>query len=213
MTSTDTSEWPRLEQPDTSNATFIDWKNTDNRENYSPDMTWDDDRYPRRYGDYYQNLDEYNNGYKNQKYRNKPYYTWLENDRLMSAISCQFELTQRERACAKGLYHQLPLQRFGTYKEDVAIALCLYVIEKDDQDNRRGHPNILKKWQFKLIYKVMKLSEKEVFSIYGKIENRIAQGDLRKARLFDNYRGTDTFSPDSDPIEYEYVQGGKAINR
>jgi hypothetical protein len=205
MSSTDTSGWPRLDKPDTSNATYIDWKKTDDRDRYDPDETWDDDRYPRRYGDYYKHLDEYNGGLKNYKYRNDDYYGWLENDRLISAISCQLDLTKWERARAKGIFHQLQLGDTGMHKENFAVPLCLYVIEKDERDTRRGHPNVLKKWQFHLISTTLGVGKKIILSNYGKIEYRVRVGKLKKAKQFDKYRKEDMYSPESDPIEYEHA--------
>ena len=190
MSTTDESKWPRLEQPDTSNATFIAWHKKDDKNNYDPDTKWQDDRYPRCYGDYYQNLDEYNNGYKNGKYRNKAYYNWLENDRLISSVSQQMELSSRERSRAKGLFHQLPLGKFWGFKEDIAVIACLYVIEHDKKDQRRGDPNTLKKCQYLLIEQKFRVSRRKIVKNYGKIENRVRTGRLNEAPQEDKYRGT-----------------------
>jgi hypothetical protein len=211
MSTTDISGWSKLEKTDTSNATYIAWQCTKDKEKYDPDETWNDDRYPRRYGDYYQSLDEYNNGYKNGKYRNEYYYKWLKKDRLIATISGQLELTQRERARAKGLYHQLPLGEFWGFKEDVAVAVCLYVIEKNDRDKRRGHPNTLKNWQLFIIKQTLGVNRDKIRTNYGKLEYCVRTGQLLKAPQHDKYRNMDRFAPDSDTVEYEQVSEAKSV--
>lgn len=205
MSTTDKSGWPGLEQPDTSNATYIDWKNISKSDEYDPDETWQDERYPRRYADFHQSLDGYNNGWKNGYWWNKEYYAWLENDRVIATISGQLELTRRERAKAKGLFHKIPLHKMGRHKEEVAVALCLYVIEQDEKDRRRGHPNCLAWWQYRLIESHFGISERMFRKRYGKIEHRVRTGDPQETRVFDKYRSENIFSPDSDPIEYEHM--------
>lgn len=204
MSTTDKSGWPGLEQPDTSNATYIDWKNVSKSDKYDPDETWQDERYPRRYADFYQSLDEYNNGWKNGHWWNKKYYGWLENDRVITTISNQLGLTRRERARARGLFHQIPMGNMGRHKEEVAVALCLYVIEKDERDLRRGHPNCLEPEKYRLIESDFGVREQMVHKRYGKIEHRMRMKQLQEAPIFDDYRSEDMFSPDSDPIEYEH---------
>ena len=211
MSTTDTSRWPKLEQPDTSNATYIDWQNLYRKETYNPKQTWEDDRYPRRYRDYYQKLDEYNNGYMNYKWRNKNYYSWLENDRLISSISEQLELTVAERARAKGLYHQLPLGKFRGHLEDIAVALCFYVIEHDNRDNRRGHPNVIKNWQYELIEQTLGVSKAKILTNYAKVESRVRTERLQKAPQHDKYKNSEGRPLDSVTVEYEQISEGKGI--
>jgi hypothetical protein len=212
MSTTDTSRWPKLEQPDTSNATYIDWLNYEGKKNYDPDQTWEDDRYPRRYEDYYQKLDEYNNGYMNYDWRNKNYYGWLKNDRLISSISGQLELTVNERAKAKGLYHQLPLGKFRGFLEDIAVALCFYVIEYDTKDKRRGHPNLIEDWQYDLIEQTFGVSKAKILTNYAKVESRVRTERLQKAPQHDMYRNSEGRLPDSTTVEYEQMSEQEGID-
>jgi hypothetical protein len=195
MSTIDTSGWPGLEQPDTSNATYIDWKNISKSEYYDPDDTWDDDRYPRRYSDYYQRLDYYN-------WWNKEYYAWLENDHLISTISGQLELTRRERARARGLFHRIPLEKMGRHKEEIAVALCLYVIEQDERDEREYHPNSLGTKKYGHIESDFCVSKRMIHKLYGRIAHRVRSEQLQEPPIFDTYRTEDMYSPDSNPIEY-----------
>jgi len=210
MSTTTTSAWPKLEQPNTSNATFIDWQSTANRGKYDPNKKWRDGRFTQRVADYYQNLDDYNNGYKNGKYRSKSYYAWLENDRIISTISGQLELTGQERPKAKGLYHQLTLGDFWGHKEDTAVVVCLYVIEHNERDKRRGHPATIKNWQFDLIEQTLGVSRDKIQRNYGRLEYRVRTNCLRKAPQHDKYRNSESFSSNS-VIEYEQISEQKAI--
>lgn len=210
MSTTTTSAWPKLEQPNTSNATFIDWQSTENRGKYDPDQKWMDGRFPQRYGDFYHHLDEYNNGYKNGKYRNKSYYNWLESDRIISIVSGKLELTRPERRKAKGLYHQLPLRELWGFKEDIAVVVCLYVIEHDEKDMRRGDPATIENWQFDLIEKTFGVSRKKIRRNYGRLRHRLRTDGLQKPPEHDKYRNSEDFSNDT-VVEYEQISEQEAI--
>ncbi|MFC3958655.1 hypothetical protein [Halovivax cerinus] len=200
MKTVDAPTYGSLEQADTNNATIIWWH--EKTEHYDPDDTWDDDRFPRRYEDWYQDKDLTNNGYKNFGWWNKPFYNWLENDRLIQACSSQLPLTQRERAHAKGLFHRLSGRKFGTYKETFAVVTCLYVVETSETDRRRGHPNVPeeeKPTEFRLedVSQRFGVSVKWIRKAYARIERWVRRGDLRYYPEFDKYN-------EEFPLEYEH---------
>lgn len=203
MSTAETEGWLRLEQPDTSNATWIGWWKSDDQNRYDPDHVWDDDRYPRRYGDSYKRLDLINNGYVHGNWWNKPFYRWLENDKLIRSCSSQLGLTRREWGPARGLFHRLPLNKFGTLKEDVAIATCFYVIEKDERDRRRGHPNALDEDQVRDIENRFYLSLKSLRKAYGRVESLLRTNRLSEPKTFDKYGMSDHYSPEGDSPTYE----------
>lgn len=188
-----TREYPAyesVEQADTNNATRIGWQ--ERTEHYDPDQTWMDDRYPRRYGDWYQHKDLTNNGYQNYNWVNKPFYRWLENVRLIGACSTQLPLTKRERGHAVGLFTRLPAQKFGTHKEIYAVATCLYVVEFNGLDERRAHPNVTderKPAEFRLgpVSEQFGVSEKRLRKAYGRIEYWDRTDELGPPPVFDKY--------------------------
>lgn len=198
--STTTQTGKSLEQADTNNATIIGWY--ERTDHYNPNQMWLDDRYPRRYRDYYQDKDLTNNGYKNGKWRNSDYLRWLESDRLIRISSGQLPLTQRERARAKGLFHRLSGKWFGTYKETYAVVTCLYVLETEDADERRGHPNVPDEkkppeLRLETITRRFGISEKWIRKAYARIERWVRLGELKPRALFDKYR-------EEFPLEYEH---------
>lgn len=198
--STTTQTSRSLERPDTNNATIIGWY--ERTYYYDPDQRWEDDRYPRRYGDYYKDKDLTNNGYKHGDYWNKAFFRWLENDQLIRICSGQLPLTQRERARAKGLFHRLRGNQFGTHKESYAVATCLYVIETEDGDDRRAHPNVpdkKKSTQLTLenVSQRFNVSEKWIRKAYARVERWVRLGELDQRETFDKYR-------EELPLEYQY---------
>ena len=189
-----------LEQADTNNATIIGWKEP--TPFYDPNQTWLDDRYPRRYGDYYQDKDLTNNGYKHGDYWNKPFFRWLENDRLIRACSAQLPLTQRERARAKNLFHRLRAENFGTHKETYAVVTCLYAVETEEMDTRRGHPNVPdqnKPAELRLenVGRRFGISETWLRKAYARVERWVRLGELGPRPVFDKY-------DEELPLEYQH---------
>lgn len=208
MSSTESSTCPSLEQADTNNATIIRWYESTN--GYDPDDEWYDDHYPLRYGDWYQNADLTNNGYKNGEWWNKPFYTWLENDRMIEICSGQLPLTRQERAHAKNLFHRLRGEKFGTHKEVFAVATCLYSVEMNETDNRRVHPNVPeddedsdgddkkpKEFFLENVSQHFNITEKWLRKAYGRIERWRRLGELDSSPIFDKNR-------EKFPLEYEH---------
>jgi len=198
--STITQTGSSLEQADTNNATIIGWN--ERTPFYNPDQTWLDDRYPRRYGDYYLHKDLTNNGYKHGDYWNKSFFRWLENDRLIRACSAQLPLTQRERAHAKSLFHRLRSGNFGTYKETYAVVTCLYVIETEKVDTRRGHPNVPDEkkpaeLRLKNVGQQFGITEKWLRKGYARVERWVRLGELGSRPAFDKY-------DEELPLEYQH---------
>lgn len=200
MKTVDAPTYRSLEQADTNNATIIGWY--ERTDYYDPDTTWLDDRYPRRYGDWYQDKDLTNNGYKNYDWWNKPFFRWLENDRLIRTCSAQFPLTRRERARAKGLFHRLRGETFGAHKETYAVVTCLYVIETEEADTRRGHPNVPDEkkpaeLQIESMSRRFGVTEKWIRKAYARIERWVRLGELAPRPSFDKY-------DEEFPLEYEH---------
>lgn len=197
MTESETSTWPGLEKPDTSNATYIGWMDSSDKRRYDPNARCPNDPLFRRCKTYYQHLDLMNNGYKHGNWWNKEFYTWLENERLIASCTSQLDLTRQERLSAKRYYHRLPKDKFGTYKEDVAVATCFYVMEQNKQDLRRGHPNTLTDEQFRDIETRFGVSETTFRNLYARIERRVRLGNLNKFKEFDGYHMVDHIIPES----------------
>jgi hypothetical protein len=110
-------------------------------------------------------------------------------------------LTQRERAYAKGVFHRIRGQKFGTHKEVFAIATCLYAVEISETDGRRAHPNVpeeMKPKEFRLetLNHRFRLTKKEIRSAFSRIESWIRTDSLQPRRVFDDHR-------EEHPIEYE----------
>jgi hypothetical protein len=102
-------------------------------------------------------------------------------------------LTRRERARTKGLFHRLRGDNFGTYKETYAVATCLYVIETEDVDVRRGHPNVPDE------KKPAELRLKNVSERFGISEERwVRLGELGSTPVFDKY-------DEELPLEYQHL--------
>lgn len=199
--STTTQTGRSLEQADTNNATIIGWY--ERTDHYDPDQTWLDDRYPRRYADYYNDKDLTNNGYKNGNWRNSSFYSWFENDRMIRTCSNQLPLTRRERARTKGLFHRLRGDKFGTYKETYAVATCLYVIETEDVDVRRGHPNVPDEkkpaeLRLKNVSERFGISEGWLRKAYARVERWVRLGELGSTPVFDKY-------DEELPLEYQHL--------
>jgi hypothetical protein len=200
MKSVESQRYHGLAQPDTNNATIIGWY--EKSDSYDPDDTWDDDRYPRGYRDWYQDKDLTNNGYKNYNWWNKAFYNWLENDRLIRTCSGQLPLTRRERAYAKGVFHCLQGEKFGTYKETYAVATCLYAIETSEIDERRAHPAVPPEnksigLQLGTVSHRFGITEKWIRKAYARIERWIRLDELSSRPTFDTY-------DEEFPLEYEH---------
>lgn len=189
MSESQLSSTTGIAEPDTNNATFIGWrKKTDT---YDPNRNWQDNRYPRRYEDWYKHLDFTNNGYKNgPKWWNTPFYRWLENIRLIETVADQLNLTEREAGRAKGLFLGFPGEKMGTYKETYALAACLCAVELDRRDQRRAHPNVPEEKrpsEFQRLTERFGVPGKEIRTAYGRIENRHRVGKLESPEEFDRF--------------------------
>lgn len=188
-----------LAEPDTDNATIIGWYEKTSK--YDPNKIWTDGRNSCRNRDRYQELDLINNGYKNGDWWNKPFYRWLENDRLIRTCSAQLSLTQQERAYAKATFHRFQGQKFGEHKEMYAVVTCLYAVEISEVDGRRAHPNVPdekkpKEYWLGNLSQRFRIPEHRISSIYARIENWIRTDVLEPYHEFDSYR-------EELPIEYK----------
>jgi hypothetical protein len=161
-----------LSTPDTNAATFIKWQEIPEWERWSGDP-----RFPKK-RDWYQHLDDHNNGLVNGVWRNDRYYRILESYEIMQAVSSSLPLTQQERERSQGLFHGLKLDKWGEKKEHIAFVVCSYVIEETYKQGgskeRRGHPNASNRTLETIECQAsLGLTDKRLHSLYGKFAHYI----------------------------------------
>lgn len=110
-------------------------------ESVPADEIWLADHYPLAKREYYQKLHAVDSGRKNGVWRNSQYQTYLDNDNLIEIVQANLGLTLSQREGARATFHRFDLRKWGVRKERVAVALCLYLIHDDDNDQRECHPN------------------------------------------------------------------------
>lgn len=130
------------------------------------------------------------------------FHRWLESDRLIRTCSAQLPLTRRERARAKSLFHRLRGGDFGTHKETYAVVTCLYVIETEKVDIRRGHPNVPDKKKFAElrlgnVSKRYGITERWLRKAYARVERWVRLGELGPTPMFDKH-------DEELPLEYQH---------
>lgn len=107
---------------------------------------WDDEgsnHHISKRREYFKYLKEINQGWrKGPVWVESAHMTTNANDGLISSVSGQLDLLQRERSRAKKIFMGIDLGKMGVRKDRVAVAICAYVVEKDKRDQRRGHPQV-----------------------------------------------------------------------
>jgi hypothetical protein len=184
-----------LNAPDTNHATRFDYSQ-------ETDGYWDSssDWYRTTKYSYWQHLAEINRGRKRGgKYWNSPFHTYQANRDLIDAVGTQLNLLSRQKQDAQAWFAHLDLDEWGLRVELVACCLCARIVHEDDSDERRTHPNVAadhedKPIEFVEIPARFGFREKEVISMYGKLDSYLRDNDQPDPRKFDR-RQTDERNP------------------
>lgn len=178
-----------LNAPDTNNATWFDYSE-------ATDGYWDSssDWYRTTKYLYYQHLAEINRGRKLRgQYWNSPYHTYQSNRDLIDAVGTQLNLLPRQQQEANAWFAHFDLDKWGMQADLIACCLCARIIHEDDSDVRRTHPNVPddhedKPTKFARIAEQFKLRERELVSMYGKVDSYLRKQDQPDSRKFDRRR-------------------------
>lgn len=176
-----------LNAPDTNNATWFDY-------NENTDGCWDSpsDWYKTNRYHYYQHLAEINRGRKRGgNYWNDPYHTYQANRDLINTVARQLDLLPRQRQKAKAWFTSFDLDKWGMRADLIATCLCIRVVHEDDTDERRTHPSVPvdnRPIEFTGIPQRFQLPEKDVISMYGKIDTYLRHNNMPTTREFDQRR-------------------------
>ncbi len=182
-----------LNAPNTNNATWIDY--TEETEGY-----WD---YPTNWYRpikyrYFQHLAEINKGRKRGgDYWNDPYHTFQANRDLIDAVGSQLDLLPRQKEVASAWFTYFDLDEWGMRADLIACCLCSRVVHEDESNQRRTHPNVSdedKPPEFAELPDRFGLPEKDVTSMYGKVDSYLREKGQPRSRKFDRRR-TDERKP------------------
>jgi hypothetical protein len=195
MTDDETNLYAVLIKPDTNNATWF------NSHEKGLGAYWNGDEYfegqsnflrPRK-KDFYKHLGQLNDGLRHGKYTNSAYLTYRDNKDLIEQVPDHMELNQRQLHLAKRYFTHVRFRMedvgmtniTGIRKDGIAIAVCMYVVEKDENDIRRFEPEA----EVRITGKAGKIKVKDhlasEFNIpakslnktYGKVKSRAAAID------------------------------------
>jgi len=184
---TDSHDYADLDKPDTNNATSIKWWK------YPEDEYWEADFPISNKQRYFEYLDRYNSGFRNGKWHNDEYETFLANNDLVDSLCDSLDLTTEERGQAKGLIHRMDLQREGIRVERMAYAVCAYAVHSSTTDERNCHPQTDRPEEFQRVKTQLGITNKQFESDYGKVQHRDQNVDDQSAEY--DSRGVDR-SPD-----------------
>lgn len=124
--------------------------------------------------EHYQHLNKVDQGRRNgTKWVNSRLLTYEDNINLIRTFVAQLELSIPQKEVAVGEFINLDLQMFGVAKEYVALAVCAYVVKKDDRNQvRKTHPACDKSDQDSLFVDMAEaigLTDADYQSMYGKV--------------------------------------------
>lgn len=128
--------------------------------------------------DYYKHLDQLNQGWREgEKWTDSVPMTKKSNDWIINSVACQVNLTKSERTRAVKAFMGINLGEMGVLKEQVAVALCAYMVEKDQHDQRRGHPQAARAKEggfpdFSELAEMFNVDQKQTARIYYRLEQR-----------------------------------------
>lgn len=184
MSSTKTHAYKGLEEPDTNNSTWFDPEEKSINENWKPDDWWNTSsgfRFQKK-SVWWTYLEQLNQGVRNGKHTNGPYWTYRDNVDLIHNVSDQIGTTavQSERA-KKTYFHVHDRDRIdGTRKDATAVAVVAYIIEYDDNDERRFEPQ----WEFDngetvadSLSERFNIDARLITSTYGKVRHHLRLTD------------------------------------
>jgi len=163
---TDSHAYAHLDEPDTNNATTIEWWTLPEDEYWQSDFLYSNKKR------YFEHLDRYNSGYKNGTWHNDKYETYLANDDLVDSLGDSLNLTQEERMTARSLIHRIDLQREGIRVERMAYALCAFAVHSSTTDRRKCHPQNDLPEEFQQVKDELGIADEEFESDYGKVQHR-----------------------------------------
>jgi len=173
-----------LNAPETNNATWFDY-NEETEGYFASSSDW----YRTTRYLYFQHLAEINRGRKRGvSYWNDPYITYQSNRDLIEVIADQLDLLPRQRDQAKAWFTNLDLDEWGVRVELVACCLCSRIVHEDEDDERRTHPSVpddKKPKEFVGMADRFNLREKDVRSMYGKIDAYLRRNTRPISRRFD----------------------------
>ncbi|MFA1612017.1 hypothetical protein [Halobellus rubicundus] len=162
-----------LENADTNYATWFDPRDVEQTEEFESDSDWRRTR--KRL--YWKHQDAQHRGYQNGKKRgNKRFQTYQSNQHLSRAFSNVLELTESEKIEAERWFRWLNFDKIGQDLRVVGFAVCMYIVECDERDERRGDPNSKHEWppEFLRYYETLPAELKRRFpKVYGKVSYRI----------------------------------------
>lgn len=182
----DISTKPRsINNPDKQNNTYFLSKDVDG--SYPADFRCLNKR------QHFQHLKQLNEGRKTSiNNYNDSYVTNKATIHLGHAIASQLNLTPQEEKLAVRYLVRLDREKLGLSSELVAYAVCAYVIEQDERDQRRTHPNVPKEDRdglFEQIASGLGLNHNNIVKTYGKISHQLSERvtPIREEFENDNY--------------------------
>ena len=197
-----------LNQPDTSNATYIDWQSLDDNEH------WTTDYYCSQKTKYFKKLDEMNSGERNGLWANVPYRRLVENHHIVRSIASQLDLTAQQREDAEYWFYSLDLQDWYPYKEEIAFCLCACIVHNDAANTRKVHPQtpenekdeLFQKMETILEYdEIPRLGKRPFDSTFGKLQHYMRTND-RPTSYPDKYAKFGFGSVDDPITDVEFAE-------
>lgn len=177
MSSIESHPCKGLEQPDTNNATWFNPKEKALNTYWKEDDYWLEPSAFRfqKQRDWWTYLEELNQGIRNGKWTNNPYWTYRDNRDLIDNVSEQIGATAKQGKKAKEAYFHLHNRYIsGVRKDATAVAVVAYIIENDGADDRRFHPQVvLKDGEEVADYLATQFSIESsiIQNVYGKVQH------------------------------------------
>jgi hypothetical protein len=183
MTSTETHPYDGLSQPDTNNATWFNPKEKSVREYWGADDWWEVSsafRFSKKQV-WWNYLESLNQGTRNGKWTNNPYWTYRDNSDLVDNVADQIGTTAAQARRANRVYFHLHNQYItGIRKDATAVAVVVFVIEDDEGDERGLHPQSEDEHGEKVaesLAKQFSLDAALIISTYGKVQHYLRISD------------------------------------
>lgn len=160
-----------LDNPDTDNNTWIKHTDLPVTEHWPDDFLYNGKR------EYYEHLNELNDGKKNgPHFYNDKAITRKAALHLVDAVGKQLDLNGFEIRQAKGVFTNLDRERLGLRLDLVAYCVCAYIVEQSQRNERRAHPNVPEETRDDVFLKVaedLDLRHQDIVKTYGKIQHRV----------------------------------------
>lgn len=191
-----THSYAGLENVDTNYATWFDPDDVDITEKYQSESDW---RKTHKQT-YWKHLDSQHRGHKNGASRaNKPFQTYLSNRHLSQSLANSLNLTEPEKGQAEKWFRRFKFDRLGYDIRLSAFCVCLFLVKRDERDERQSHPNARANWPstFEDYYESLPAEQqRRLFKAYGRVAAKIRSwvvGESEPAtREMDRYGVSDT---------------------